>query len=141
MCCEFPGAEVSSPPCTPELSRETDLEGCSAQVCGERKREMRHLQAGQVQHLPPLKEAALSPAAGRGWGVERVRAHRGASLFKRRSLSHYQQNGGKTGTVRISHREMPKPSLFTDVVVLDFQSILIFRTCGLFLGANVNFLS
>ena len=45
------------------------------------------------------------------------------------------------GTVRISHRETPKPSLFTEVVVLDFQIIFIFRTCGLFLGANVHFLS
>ena len=109
--------------------------------CVEREREMSHLQAGEVQHLPPLKEAALSPVAGRGWGVEGVRAHCGASLFKRRSLSHYQQSGGKMGTVRISHRETPKPSLFTEVVVLDFQIIFIFRTCGLFLGANVHFLS
>ena len=105
----------------------------------ERKREMSHLQAGEAQHRP--QEAALSPVAGRGWWVEWLRAHRGASLFKRRSLSHYQQSGGKTGTVRISHREMQKPSLFTEVVVLDFQIILIFRTCGLFLGANVHFLS
>ena len=105
----------------------------------ERKREMSRLQAGEAQHRP--QEAALSPVAGRGWWVEGLRAHRGASLFKRRSLSHYQQSGGKTGTVRISHREMQKPSLFTEVVVLDFQIILIFRTCGLFLGANVHFLS
>ena len=97
----------------------------------ERKREMSRLQAGEAQHRP--QEAALSPVAGRGWWVEGVRAHCGASLFKRRSLSHYQQSGGKTGTVRISHREMPKPSLFTEVVVLDFQIFLILRNCGLFL--------
>ena len=61
-----------------------------------------------------------------------MRAHCGASLFKRRNLSHYQQSGGKTGTVRISHRKMPKRSLFTEVVVLDFQVILILRNCGPF---------
>ena len=103
---------------------------------------MSHLQAGEAQHRP-LEGGSTQPCggAGRGWWLEGVRAHRGASLFKRRSLSHYQQSGGKTGTVRISHREMQKPSLFTEVVVLDFQIILIFRTCGLFLGANVHFLS
>ena len=108
----------------------------------ERKREMSRLQAGEAQHRP-LEGGSTQPCggAGRGWWLEGVRAHRGASLFKRRSLSHYQQSGGKTGTVRISHREMQKPSLFTEVVVLDFQIILIFRTCGLFLGANVHFLS
>ena len=72
----------------------------------ERKREMSRLQAGEAQHRP--QEAALSPVAGRGWWVEGLRAHRGASLFKRRSLSHYQQSGGKTGTVRISHEETAK---------------------------------
>ena len=106
----------------------------------ERKREMSCLHAEEAQHLP-TEGASTQPCGGAGLGVEGVRAHGGASLFKRRSLSHYQQSGGKTGTVRISHREMQKPSLFTEVVVLDFQIILIFRTCGLFLGANVHFLS
>ncbi|OWK05140.1 hypothetical protein Celaphus_00002567, partial [Cervus elaphus hippelaphus] len=31
VCCELPGAEVSSPSCTPVLSTDTDLEECSAQ--------------------------------------------------------------------------------------------------------------
>ena len=75
----------------------------------ERKREMSHLQAGEAQHRP-LEGGSTQPCggAGRGWWLEGVRAHRGASLFKRRSLSHYQQSGGKTGTVRISHEETAK---------------------------------
>ena len=73
----------------------------------ERKREMSCLHAEEAQHLP-TEGASTQPCGGAGLGVEGVRAHGGASLFKRRSLSHYQQSGGKTGTVRISHEETAK---------------------------------
>ena len=46
----------------------------------------------------------------------------------------------RRGLLESNTGRQAKRSLFTDVVVLDFQIILIFRTCGLFLGANVNFL-
>ena len=46
VCYELLGAEVSSPSCTPELSTNTDLEECSAQVCGEREEERNEVLAG-----------------------------------------------------------------------------------------------
>ena len=45
----------------------------------------------------------------------------------------------RRGLLESNTGRQAKRSLFTDVV-LDFQIIFIFRTCGLFLGANVNFL-
>ena len=46
VCCELPGAEVSSPSCTPELSTQSDLERFSAQVCGETEEERNEVLAG-----------------------------------------------------------------------------------------------
>ena len=100
-----------------------------------RERGRGKLGAGRLgkRSICPLSQSALSPVAGREWGVDGVRAHCGASLFAReRSLSHYQQSGAKTGPVRSSHREVAKAPFFHGFVVLDFQIILIFRNCGLF---------
>ena len=100
---------------------------------------MRCWQAGEAQHLP-TESVSTQPCGGAGvsgrWGEGTLW---GQSFCKRGSLSHYQQSGAKTGPVRSSRREVAKAPFFHEFVVLDFRIILIFRNCGLFLGANALF--